>query len=161
MPPLAPPSRACRSITSSSPGAAVGRAVMRAASEHLVPVTLELGGKSPVLVDQGQPLERVAADIACGKLANAGQTCIAPDYVLLPEGDVDRFVEAWAKQWRHSIRRPASQDYTSIVNMRHYDRLRGLLVDAQAKGAHRETGRSPERANGRAHAPADAGLQRP
>ena len=68
---------------------AVGRAVMRAASEHLVPVTLELGGKSPVLVDRGQPLDRVAADIAYGKLANAGQTCIAPDYVLLHEGDVD------------------------------------------------------------------------
>jgi coniferyl-aldehyde dehydrogenase len=132
---------------------AVGRAVMRAASEHLVPVTLELGGKSPVLVDQGQPLERVAADIAYGKLANAGQTCIAPDYVLLPEGDVDRFVEAWGKAVAALYPEgPASQDYTSIVNVRHYDRLRGLLVDAQAKGARIvETGRSPERANGRAH----------
>ena len=70
---------------------------MRAASDHLVPVTLELGGKSPVLVDRGQPLDRVAADIAYGKLANAGQTCVAPDYVLVHEGDVDGFVEAWGK----------------------------------------------------------------
>src|SRR6185295_5775617 len=67
----------------------VGRAVMRAASENLVPVTLELGGKSPVIVDEGQPLDRVAADVAFGKLANAGQTCIAPDYVLLPESEVE------------------------------------------------------------------------
>ena len=84
---------------------AVGRAVMRAASEHLVPVTLELGGKSPVLVDRGQPLDRVAAAIAYGKLANAGQTCIAPDYVLLPEGDLDAFVEAWGRRSRRSTRR--------------------------------------------------------
>ena len=115
---------------------AVGRAVMRAASEHLVPVTLELGGKSPVLVDRGQPLDRVAADIAYGKLANAGQTCVAPDYVLLHEGDVDRFVEAWGKAVAALYPNgPASQDYTSIVNVRHYDRLRGLLDDARAKGA--------------------------
>ena len=132
---------------------AVGRAVMRAASEHLVPVTLELGGKSPVLVDRGQPLDRVAADIAYGKLANAGQTCIAPDYVLLHEGDVDGFVEAWGKAVAALYPEgPASQDYTSIVNVRHYDRLRGLLDDAQAKGARVvETGPSPERAKARAH----------
>ena len=115
---------------------AVGRAVMRAASERLVPVTLELGGKSPVLVDREQSIERVAADVAYGKLANAGQTCIAPDYILLPEGDVDRFVEAWrgavAALYPEGL---ASQDYSSIVNARHYGRLRGLLDDAVAKGA--------------------------
>ena len=132
---------------------AVGRAVMRAASEHLVPVTLELGGKSPALVDRGQPLDRVAADIAYGKLANAGQTCIAPDYVVLHEGDVDGFVEAWGKAVAALYPKgPASQDYTSIVNTRHYDRLRGLLDDAQAKGARVvETGPSPEGAKARAH----------
>jgi coniferyl-aldehyde dehydrogenase len=137
-------------FTGSTP---VGRAVMRAASEQLVPVTLELGGKSPVLVDRGQPLDRVAADIAYGKLANAGQTCIAPDYVLLPEGEVDGFVEAWGKAVAALYPEgPASQDYTSIVNVRHYDRLRGLLVDAQAKGARVvETGPSPDQATGRAH----------
>ena len=132
---------------------AVGRAVMRAASEHLVPVTLELGGKSPVLVDRGQPLERVAADVAYGKLANAGQTCVAPDYALVHEADVDGFVEAWGKAVAALYPEgPASQDYTSIVNVRHYDRLRGLLDDAQAKGARVvETGPSPGRAKGRAH----------
>jgi len=132
---------------------AVGRAVMRAASEHLVPVTLELGGKSPVLVDRGQPLDRVAADIAYGKLANAGQTCIAPDYVLVHEGDVDGFVQAWGKAVEELYPKgPASQDYTSIVNVRHFERLRGLLDDARAKGARVvETGPSPEQAKRLAH----------
>ena len=132
---------------------AVGRAVMRAASEHLVPVTLELGGKSPVLVDRGQPLDRVAADVAYGKLANAGQTCIAPDYLLLPESDVAAFVDAWNRAMAALYPDgPASEDYTSIVNVRHYDRLRGLLDDAQARGAIVvETGPLPERAKSRAH----------
>jgi coniferyl-aldehyde dehydrogenase len=132
---------------------AVGRAVMRAASGHLVPVTLELGGKSPVLVDRGQPLARVAADIAYGKLANAGQTCIAPDYVFLHETDLDRFVEAWGKAVVALYPEgPAHEDYTSIVNVRHYERLRGLLDDAREKGARVvETGRSPEDARARAH----------
>ena len=132
---------------------AVGRAVMRAASEHLVPVTLELGGKSPVLVDRGQPLDRVAADIAYGKLANAGQTCIAPDYVLLHEADVEGFVEAWDNAVAALYPEgPASEDYTSIVNERHYQRLQGLLDDARAKGARLvETGRSPGNARRRAH----------
>jgi len=132
---------------------AVGRAVMRAASEHLVPVTLELGGKSPVLVDHDQPLERVATAIAYGKLANAGQTCIAPDYLMLPEADLAGFVAAWHEAVAALYPEgPASPDYTSIVNPRHYERLRGLLDDARAKGARVvETGPSPERAKGRAH----------
>ena len=131
----------------------VGRAVMRAASENLVPVTLELGGKSPVLVDRGQPLDRVTTDIAYGKSANAGQTCIAPDYVLLHENDVDAFVKAW----RSAVATfypdgPTSDDYTSIVNVHHYERLRGLLDDAQQKGAQViETGLSPELAKTREH----------
>jgi coniferyl-aldehyde dehydrogenase len=130
---------------------AVGRAVMRAASERLVPVTLELGGKSPALVDRGQPLARVATDIAYGKLANAGQTCVAPDYVLLHETEVDGFVEAWGNAVATLYPEgPASPDYTSIVNVRHYERLRGLLDDARAKGARVvETGPSPDRATGR------------
>src|SRR5262245_61237096 len=132
---------------------AVGRAVMRAASEQLVPVTLELGGKSPVLIDRAQPLARVAADIAYGKLANAGQTCVAPDYVLLPEGDVDAFVEAWEKAVAAVYPNvSASEDYSSILTARHYQRLRGLLDDARAKGARVvETGPSPELARRRAH----------
>src|SRR5262245_4023836 len=132
---------------------AVGRAVMRAASEQLVPVTLELGGKSPVLVDRGQPLARVATDIAYGKLANAGQTCVAPDYLLLHEADVERFVEAWDEAVAALYPAgPASEDYSSILTARHYQRLRGLLDDARAKGARVvETGPSPELARRRAH----------
>ena len=132
---------------------AVGRAVMRAASENLVPVTLELGGKSPALVDRGQPLDRVATMIAYGKLANAGQTCIAPDYVLVHEDDAAGFVEAWSKAVGTLYPEgPASEDYTSVVNARHYDRLRGLLDDARSKGARIvETGPSPGRAKGRGH----------
>jgi coniferyl-aldehyde dehydrogenase len=132
---------------------AVGRAVMRAASEHLVPVTVELGGKSPVLVDRGQPLERVAAGIAYGKLANAGQTCVAPDYVLVAEDEVDTFVAAWGRAVAALYPKgPASEDYTSVVSPRHYDRLRGLLDDARAKGARVvETGPSPGLAKGRPH----------
>jgi coniferyl-aldehyde dehydrogenase len=131
----------------------VGRAVMRAASENLVPVTLELGGKSPVLVDRQQPLDRVASDVAYGKLANAGQTCIAPDYLLIHADDVDGFVASWERAVAALYPEgPASPDYSSIVNSRHHDRLLGLLEDAQAKGARvRETGPAPERARTRAH----------
>jgi coniferyl-aldehyde dehydrogenase len=137
-------------FTGSTP---VGRAVMRAASENLVPVTLELGGKSPVLVDRGQPLGQVAIEVAYGKLANAGQTCIAPDYVLLHADDVDGFVDAWGKAVASLYPAgPASQDYSSIVNVRHYDRLRGLLEDARARGARVvETGPAPELAAIRPH----------
>ncbi len=81
----APRSRRCLSITSSSPARTpVGKAVMKAASANLVPVTLELGGKSPVVVEKGFSLERAAASIAFGKLANGGQVCVAPDYALVP-----------------------------------------------------------------------------
>ena len=131
---------------------AVGRAVMRAASENLVPVTLELGGKSPVLVDRGQSLDRVATSIAYGKLANGGQICIAPDYLLLPEGEVDAFVAAWDKAVTALYPEgTASADYTSIVNARHYGRLRALIEDARAQGARIvETGSSVERSEARA-----------
>ena len=132
---------------------AVGRAVMRAASEHLVPVTLELGGKSPVLIDRGQALDRIAVDIAYGKLANAGQTCVAPDYVLVHESEFEQFIKAWGPAVATLYPRgPASEDYTSIVSTRHFERLRLLLKDASEKGARIvETGPSPESAKLRAH----------
>jgi coniferyl-aldehyde dehydrogenase len=116
--------------------ATVGRAVMRAASACGVPVTLELGGKSPAIVDEGQSLDRVAADLAFGKLANAGQSCIAPDYLLLREPAVEPFIEAYRKAVaRLYPSGSASADYTSIINDRHYSRLRSLLDDARVKGA--------------------------
>jgi coniferyl-aldehyde dehydrogenase len=114
----------------------VGRAVMRAASENLVPVTLELGGKSPVIVERGYPLARAAASIAYGKLANAGQTCIAPDYALVQEADMEAFLAAYERAV-HKLYPGGSSDaaYASIINAQQYARLRGLIEDARKKGA--------------------------
>lgn len=112
----------------------VGRAVMRAAAENLVPVTLELGGKSPAIVDRGFSLDRAAASIACGKLANAGQICIAPDYALVQEDEVEAFVAAYKNAvWK--LYPEGSSDYASIINSRHYARLKDLTEDARSKGA--------------------------
>jgi coniferyl-aldehyde dehydrogenase len=114
----------------------VGRAVMRAASDHLVPVTLELGGKSPVIVSAGFSLARAAASIAFGKLANAGQTCIAPDYALLPETEIEPFVAAFTVAARKLYPGGASDGaFAAIVNDHHYERLKGLIEDARNKGA--------------------------
>ena len=115
---------------------AVGKKVMQAASENLVPVTLELGGKSPVIVDRGFPIERAAHGIATGKLFNAGQTCIAPDYALIPVDQVDRFVTAITAAIRRLYPTIAgNQDYTGIINGGHFNRLNGLVADARAQGA--------------------------
>ncbi len=112
----------------------VGRLVMGAATTHLTPVTLELGGKSPAIVDASANLEVAARRIAWGKFLNAGQTCIAPDYVLVTRGLEDRFVEL--------VRRfvfdfygqdpKASPDFARIVNRGHFDRLVGLLDSGTA-----------------------------
>jgi coniferyl-aldehyde dehydrogenase len=135
-------------FTGSTP---VGRAVMRAASENLVPVTLELGGKSPAIVAPGCELARAAAAIAFGKLANAGQTCIAPDYVMVTADEVKPFVAAYGRAVAALYPDgPASSDYTSIVDERHFDRLRALIDDARAMGAHIvEVGNHGEAAPGR------------
>jgi coniferyl-aldehyde dehydrogenase len=109
---------------------------MRAASDNLVPVTLELGGKSPVIVDRGFDLKTAAHRIAYGKLANGGQTCVAPDYVLVPEGEVDAFVAAFTESVARLYPDIAENpDYTWIVSDHHFGRLTGLLDDAKAKGA--------------------------
>lgn len=114
----------------------VGRLVMKEAAENLVPITLELGGKSPVLIGPDADLDAAAASVAYGKLANAGQTCIAPDYVLLPEKDTNAFVESYdATALKLYPDGSADRNYTSIFNSAHHVRLRGLLDDAQKKGA--------------------------
>ncbi len=110
---------------------AVGRDVMRAAAENLTPVTLELGGKSPAIVSADANLERAAADIVYGKLLNSGQTCIAPDYVLVPEASLRPFVDALRKAVTRYY--PDSQ-YTSIINEKHYQRLRKYLEEARERG---------------------------
>jgi len=114
----------------------VGRLVAEAAGRNLTPVTLELGGKSPVIIDVSADLDEAAARIAYGKLLNAGQTCIAPDYVLLPETMMQDFAGRLEGQMRRMYGTdPGNADYTSIVSDRHYARLEGLVADAAAKGA--------------------------
>jgi coniferyl-aldehyde dehydrogenase len=114
----------------------VGRMVMRAASEHLVPVTLELGGKSPALIDRSFPLASGVGSLMLGKLTNAGQTCVAPDYLLVHESQQDQLVELLRTQVARMYPRLAdNSDYTAIINERHYERLHNYLDDAREKGA--------------------------
>lgn len=114
----------------------VGRKVMSLAAPNLTPVTLELGGKSPAIVDTDYSLEEAARRIAWGKLFNAGQTCVAPDYVIVPDGKEMAFAKAvleGAKSMQGS--EGASRHRTQIVNDRHFERLQRLVDDAVSKGA--------------------------
>src|ERR1700737_4918769 len=114
----------------------VGRLVAEAAGRNLTPITLELGGKSPAIVDRSADLKEAAERIAYGKLLNAGQTCIAPDYALVPEASVQDFAESvQAHMLTMFGTDPDNRDYTSIVSDRHYQRLESLVTDAAAKGA--------------------------
>ncbi|MGL6020078.1 MAG: aldehyde dehydrogenase family protein, partial [Gibbsiella quercinecans] len=114
----------------------VGRHVMRAAAENLVPVTLELGGKSPVLIDTDADVKTAAERVLTVKTFNVGQICISPDYVLLPAAARDTFVEhARAFIGRAFPTIQNNPDYTAIINDRHFQRLQELLADARAKGA--------------------------
>ena len=114
----------------------VGRRVMAAAAEHLVPVTLELGGKCPVIVGRSADLRRAVDRIMLGKLANAGQICLAPDYVCVPRESVDAFVDE-ARKWAQNAYPglPANRDYTSLISARHLQRTEELLADARKHGA--------------------------
>ncbi|MGN4050398.1 coniferyl aldehyde dehydrogenase [Pseudomonas sp. SM4] len=114
----------------------VGKHVMRAAAENLTPVTLELGGKSPAIVSHDVPLKDAAERIAFGKTLNAGQTCVAPDYVLVPEDRVGGFVEAYRQAVQSFYPTLADNpDYTAIINERQLARLNGYVSDATSKGA--------------------------
>ncbi|WP_215782366.1 coniferyl aldehyde dehydrogenase [Paludibacterium sp. B53371] len=115
---------------------AVGREVMRAAAANLTPVTLELGGKSPVLLAADADMARAAEAVVAGKMLNAGQTCVAPDYVLLPRGQREQWVRALSAAARKLY--PAlkdNPDYTAIINQRHYQRLASWIEAARAAGA--------------------------
>jgi acyl-CoA reductase-like NAD-dependent aldehyde dehydrogenase len=110
---------------------------MRAAAANLVPVTLELGGKSPAIVGRAVAIDEAAERILHGKCVNAGQTCVAPDYALVPEERVSEFTAAAARAVaRFYPRLAANGDYTAIVNDRHRARLTALVEDARAKGGH-------------------------
>ncbi|MEP7066377.1 MAG: coniferyl aldehyde dehydrogenase [Gemmatimonadota bacterium] len=137
-------------FTGSTP---VGRAVMKAASDNLVPVTLELGGKSPVIVARGYSHDHAASRIAYGKLLTGGQTCIAPDYALIHESEIDAFTKIYDTFVKKMYPAgPTCDDYTSIINDRHYARLRGLIDDARAHGAQIiEVGNNPGDASNRPH----------
>nr|WP_175282558.1 coniferyl aldehyde dehydrogenase [Gluconobacter morbifer] len=116
---------------------AVGKKVAEAAARNLTPVTLELGGKSPVVIEPGFSMQRVADRVVFGKLTNAGQTCIAPDYVLVHEDDREAFAAAYqeAVKAQHPGGYVGSSDYTAILNTHHYERLSGLIDNAEAQGA--------------------------
>lgn len=115
----------------------VARHVMRAAADNLVPLTLELGGKSPVVLGRSADLEKAASRIMAGKTLNAGQICLAPDYAFVPADKTGEFVGAAqgavAKMYADVLK--DNDDYTSIVNQRHFDRLNSYLDDAREKGA--------------------------
>jgi coniferyl-aldehyde dehydrogenase len=114
----------------------VARHVMRAAAENLTPLTLELGGKSPVIIGKSADLPTAAARIMHGKTLNAGQICLAPDYVLTPKESLDAFVgEAGGAVRRMFPTLKDNPDYTAIIAQRHYDRIMGYIDDAKAKGA--------------------------
>ena len=114
----------------------VAKHVAKAAAEHLVPCTLELGGKSPVMIQDDVDLEDAVPRIALGKMMNAGQTCIAPDYVLMPKAKINAFSDAMIKQAEAMYPQFAgNDDYTSIIADAHYARLQDLIDDAEAKGA--------------------------
>ncbi len=115
---------------------ATGRRVMEAAGRNLVPVTLELGGKSPVVLGRSADLEKAGERIAMGKMMNAGQICLAPDYMVVPEENEEAAVAAVELGVHNQY--PTlldNDDYASVVTDRHFDRLQGMVADAKEKGA--------------------------
>ena len=119
---------------------AVGRLVAKAAAANLTPTTLELGGKSPCIIDASCDMKSAAIKIAHGKLLNAGQTCIAPDYVLLPKGQEAAFGHAYAQAVAQLFPTIAGNpDYAAIISPRHRERLQAMLIAAEAGGARLQT----------------------
>jgi coniferyl-aldehyde dehydrogenase len=123
----------------------VGKIVAKAAADNLTPVTLELGGKSPVIVDDDYSIERAAANVTWAKLYNGGQVCISPDYVLVPRGREKEFANAAREAARKLYPKVAGNpQYTAILNQRHYDRITAYITEAQALGAEVITAEDPE-----------------
>lgn len=115
----------------------VAHHVMRAAADNLVPLTLELGGKSPVILGRSADMQKAASRIMAGKTLNAGQICLAPDYAFVPKEKTQEFAAAATRAVETMF--PSglkdNEDYTSIINQRHYDRLMGYIEDARSRGA--------------------------
>jgi coniferyl-aldehyde dehydrogenase len=114
----------------------IAKHILHAAADNLVPVTLELGGKSPVVMGRSADIAQAAERVALGKMLNAGQICLAPDYMLVPEEKeaavVDGLIAAASRMYPTLLSNP---DYTAVINDRHYRRLTGWIEDARAKGA--------------------------
>jgi len=114
----------------------VGKMVMAAASENLTPVTLELGGKSPSIIDDSIDMKDAVSRLILGKTLNAGQTCVAPDYILCPHGRIEEFKQACADWFSKMYPDIANnKDYTGIINDAQFERLSAWLADAGEKGA--------------------------
>lgn len=114
----------------------VGRHVMKSAADNLTPVTLELGGKSPVIIADDMDLTTAVERMIYGKCLNAGQICVAPDYVLVPEGKEQAFIQAYSAKFNRMYGDvDNNDDYGSIINQRQFDRIKQLLDDAREKGA--------------------------
>ena len=128
---------------------AVGRLVMAAAAPQLTPLTLELGGKSPCLIAPDMPLALAVERMIFGKSLNAGQICVAPDYVLLPRGQEQGFIEAYQTHFRRLYPKGLdSPDYGSIINAAQYERLTAWLAEAKQAGAEVHPCASPARDDG-------------
>lgn len=118
----------------------VGRIIMRAAAEHFASVTLEMGGKNPSIVDASADVEDAALKTAWGRMCNAGQACIAPDYVFAHESVFQRYVDALVKEIT-AMYNPRGEgfdknpEYPRVINARHFERIKALVDDARAKGA--------------------------
>ncbi|MFE9325482.1 aldehyde dehydrogenase family protein [Nocardia sp. NPDC052278] len=114
----------------------VGRLIQRAAAVNLVPVTLELGGKNPVVVAPNAEITRAAARIARARMVNGGQVCVSPDYVFVPEDRIDAFADVVGASLRDMFPAvTANEDYTACVDQANYDRIRALIDEARAQGA--------------------------
>ena len=133
----------------------VGKLVMTAAAKHLATVTLELGGKSPVIVDEGADLQKVATDLAAAKQFNGGQACICPDYLLIREEQKDKLTEAFrasvAKNLYAEDGSIRKESIAQVVNPQNFARIKRLFDDALAKGAHVAVGGTLEEADRTIH----------
>lgn len=114
---------------------AVGSLVMQSAAKNLSPVTLELGGKSPVIIDAQYPLKTLSPRLLFGKVVNSGQTCVAPDYVFVPQNRLDSLIELLKKDFQKFYPNwIENSDYSSLIHQKHLDRIRQMLLDAENSG---------------------------
>ncbi|WP_375320872.1 coniferyl aldehyde dehydrogenase [Aliivibrio logei] len=132
----------------------VGKLVASAAAKNLTPVTLELGGKSPVIVAEDTDLISAVDAIMLGKSMNAGQICVAPDYIFVPKEKVDKFIALYSHRFLQAFpEKKGHREYSHIINQMQYDRLTRYLEDAEGKGAKITSIGEPEKTQGRSFLP--------